>query len=183
MADSRVYYIIYSDERYGLHRKLDRVTTPIPAGAEIFEYDQPEVPYVTDEVAHLMAEKYKAVMIDGVQWRVDKDGVTAYRLVPVIDELTQLDARSKLCCYDIPTGEWRRYVHQVTQYTEEEFKKMITQPDGTESYEYPPCWTPEEWNSLTEECRLILEMPVHDAIWTHVTDSRDPDDIGDNPVV
>ena len=83
----------------------------------------------------------------------------------------------------IPSGEWRRYVHTVQHYTEEEFRAMVTRPGQEDDYDFPPCWTPEEWNSLSEECRLILERPVQDAAWCHCSDSRDQDNIGDNPVV
>jgi excinuclease ABC subunit B len=84
---------------------------------------------------------------------------------------------------DIPTGEWRRYVHQVTHYTEEEFRAMVSRPGQEDDYDFPACWTAEEWNSMSEECRLILERPVQDAAWCHCSDSRDQNNIGDNPVV
>ena len=183
MSNTLEYYFIYSDERYGLHRKLNRVEKAIPEGSTIYDVDQPEVEYVEDQVPYVMPEQYKAVDIDGERWRVAPDGVTAYKLVPEIDPVTNLDARSKLCCYDIPSGEWRRYVHTVQHYTEEEFRAMVTRPGQADDYDFPPCWTPEEWNSLSEECRLILERPVQDAAWCHCSDSRDQDNIGDNPVV
>ena len=181
MATQRVYFCIYSDERYGHHRKLEKVTMPIPAGAEVYEYNQPEVQYVEDEVAYMMPETYKAVDINGERWRVNDAG-EAYKFVPVMHKVTMVDDRDRLCFYDIPTNTWHRYIHQVTHYTEEEFKKMVARPDGVDDYDMPPSWTPEEWNSCSEACRLLMEVPVQDAVWAHVTDSRDPATIGDNPV-
>lgn len=178
MADAVVYYCVYSDENYGLQVQREKIVQDIPAGTVIQTKVLEELPYLPDVRGAVMAETYEYVVINGTEFRVDPDDRTkAYHYEFVIDPVTGAPMRSKKCWYHEPTKSWVRYVHQSTKRTKEEYEAI------KDTYVLPVSWTPEQYNTLPESYKLLIEYGPNDVTWCEVNDSRDQNTIGDNPVV